>query len=440
LRRIVSEVVCEHNAKRRQLPITPTSLGSQVRKALTAGNFVAKFTPIAGAARALSPDHAILNHSGPEKQLVYDIYDAVLRPMFGNDLVESQEIDWLPQSFHFDSKIDYRPDLFLQHPFFVKLHNHSSVPPRTTGGSHSELLDTVFGVLEGKMSSVLTSNEHLGKIVSYLDCTNGSIGEYCRGRALKPSSNRGLLFDKAHAVLLDALDGRVTRVITCKWTDEGSYDLIRDHFLSHSRPSWHTIMVALDATLRPAIGIRPFGFLGAGGYGRVFELEMPAGQVIKVVVGEQEQLMICQKEFKYLSSVAQSFVIPVVPDSFATYVVDDFRLAYFRMEAGTPFKITDRTLENLTAAVSVLEEMHRANHIHGDARLDNLVFHGNPQRLVWIDQMVASDQTDNPTLRKLDAVTLMKSILPASKHNLIDAAVDQYLPALDTSHLLGLLQ
>jgi hypothetical protein len=45
-------------------------------------------------------------------------------------------------------------------------------------------------------------------------------------------------------------------------------------------------MVALDATLRletPAIGIRPFGFLGAGGYGRVFELEMPFGQVMKGV-------------------------------------------------------------------------------------------------------------------------------------------------------------
>jgi tRNA A-37 threonylcarbamoyl transferase component Bud32 len=129
-----------------------------------------------------------------------------------------------------------------------------------------------------------------------------------------------------------------------------------------------------------------------------------------------------------------------VPDSFATYEVDDFRLAYYRMEAGTPFKITDRTLENLAAAVGVLEEMHRANHIHGDARVDNLVFHGNPRRLVWMDQMVASDQTDNPTLRKLDAVALMKSILPASKHNLIEAAVDQYLSALDTSQLLELLQ
>jgi hypothetical protein len=216
LRRIVSEVVCEHSAKRRQLPITPACLGSQVRKALTAGNFIATFTPIAGAARALSLNHAILNHLGPEKQLVYDIYDAVLRPMVGNDLVESQEIDWLPQSFHSNPKTNYRLDLFLQHPFFVKLHHHSLVPPRTTGGSHRGLLDTVLGVLEGKMSPVLTSDEHLGKIVGYLDCINGSIEDYCRGRALRPSSNRGLLFDKTHAVLLDALNGLVTRMITCQ--------------------------------------------------------------------------------------------------------------------------------------------------------------------------------------------------------------------------------
>jgi hypothetical protein len=291
----------QHNgAKRQRRPVTPFSLGSSTRTNLQDGNLITTFTPIVGANRALPIGHPIHIHAGPENQLVYAIHDAVLKPMFGDFLVESQDIEWLPLFSHFDANTDYKPDLLLQHQFFVKKHV-SSTPPRTTGGSHRELFDTVFGVLKCEMSNVTTSNEHLGKIVGYLDCLDGSISEYCLGRALKSPTSRGLLFDRTHAVLLDAIKGSVTRMTTCQWTDEGSFDLIRNHFLTTSRPAWHSTMETLDATLRnqtPAIGIRPFGFLGAGGFGRVFRLEMPADEANKVVVGDTEQLMLCNKEFK----------------------------------------------------------------------------------------------------------------------------------------------
>jgi hypothetical protein len=286
------------------------------------------------------------------------------------------------------------------------------------GGTPWKLRDLVQGIIEAK---------HHGLPAT----AKGELASYLRGLCEEDDHNtyRGLLHDDQSFFVSTCRKGVLTDFVGGKWSDPGSAKFLRDFF--SPRNSWRILLDEalrlLNVRLCPVEG--KCAFLGAGSYGRVFRVIVPSGPILalKIVLygqnnsasAEQVRIMV-NNEHNLLRKLQITGAVVTLHNSteHLCTVVDngvDLGAAYLMSDIGTEVDpkscvLAGSLTETGRTAFLALRRLHMNGHMHGDARLANLVrIEGS---LKWIDVMKGHQGDISAANIKEDLRQLLDSVDP----------------------------
>lgn len=281
-----------------------------------------------------------------------------------------------------------------------------------------------------------------------------AFGEKCKYlqscRSHIPGVNQKLkliLFDIEEFWMIEGHGMSITKLTKCSWTQSGSREVLKQ-FIRTFDPWMDNIERILAHKSYQFSDETPI--LGAGAYGRAFYLN--TGQVLKVVVSKYAAEL--ETEYSIIRTLQErentrNFVIPVVPDSFGSFLDDEQKLycAWYVLESrGDPLSYTCPRLSRSTTPTSFpgtlenslvyfLYDFHLTGHVHRDARLDNVLLKDGS--LKWID--LRSPSPANFDARVNDFVTLFGSLTGADQ-SVISPRIRNILvqPSTSDEHKEGL--
>lgn len=273
-------------------------------------------------------------------------------------------------------------------------------PSRLFGEGIWDIRDSINSIWDAKKK---VSNEGYGDLCTYLEiCSNDRPKYFDQTDVIF----KGVVYDAEEFRLVTSTDSTITKTTVAKWTDAGSYDLMKN-FLSVQDP-WDSCLYQLCSDLNVTIPVvsdtvgtveKSSFFLGSGAFGRVYKVNNITNNALfalKIVItnvesnlekvyGEYELLMKAQKK---------PHVIPIVNDSFrqgsmkfkdknvyyAGYLMNAIGTSIIESKTTKTTKVTNTTIYKLLTS---LHALHKNGISHGDARIYNAVL--IDEVVYWVD-------------------------------------------------------
>jgi predicted Ser/Thr protein kinase len=276
-------------------------------------------------------------------------------------------------------------------------------------------------VLEGKKK---ISNQAFGEVLQFLKKVNGAI-----------------LFDSSQIWMIycdPCMERNVVESIkSCKWTDSGSKEHLRN-FIGQVLSTWANLII--DACTKLELEIEQSGYLGRGAMGRVIKCITRNGEevALKVVKGEHHCYRLFQEFETYKKLESLECVAKVVSNS-PVSLLNGLGSAMCISPVGRPAH-GRRPISKVDARriFQCLEELHSAKVTHGDARIENLILVEDSFK--WIDFM---DTFFEEFLVKNDWLSIIRSFLKLGSDGHvplnIERSVDAYLVNKNIDQLLDVV-
>ena len=250
------------------------------------------------------------------------------------------------------------------------------------------LPDSASAVYEGKLSLM---PHHEDQIFKQLNAT---------------TATHGLLYDKKGFALQQVAgqqgqEKALQKIWYGRWHSKGVQKLFPDQF--RDEPFEEQLLGKCLASSKTQM----LGFLGKGGNGRVFAVkrgrQKMALKILKSKSGAELEVGALQK--------AYAAKLPVVePLGDAVHVVGNG--AYFLMRPVGQQVTKDFAQQNVRRILNTLHNLHEASHLHGDARIQNMIISPKNQ-LLWVDFFQTRGSFENSKIE--DIKTLCKSVgVPAN--------------------------
>ena len=338
------------------------------------------------------------------------------------ELVNSEEYNWMAQGDEVRS-IDLAPDQFIAPHYLVNYRLPYAGAPKVEGANYGEFALQLGYRSVGAFvfSKKVNDGSALADLARSLE--NGSQED-----TYGPVICRGVVYDAESVVLMKSISGCVFCIHMCNWTDEGSYDFIREFFdPADLEVNWHTALQAYCTTNNLVVprynsaslntlGVPNFcAVLGAGASGRVFRVNGMNGEAtnkcVKIVLDSDrcEELSL---EFQLVSNIpntCDNLIVRVCDNSLVMQSVQGLQVGGFTLNmVGKPFnrlfEVNDNDIRGMLTALS---NLHGYGVVHGDARFRNCVkLIENGQNIYrWIDFR------DSPEYNvEADMVSFFKSI------------------------------
>jgi hypothetical protein len=132
-------------------------------------------------------------------------------------VVNSEKCGWIDTGG--GKKNLQQPDLLICHEALYTTHPKIKDGTRRFGGLSNWILrDCIAGIMEAKLSFAGNLTSAVGQIVNY----SAYLARNCKEREVV----KGVLFDKHKFYSAYMLNGSLTRLIECKWTDAGSENFL----------------------------------------------------------------------------------------------------------------------------------------------------------------------------------------------------------------------
>jgi hypothetical protein len=429
---------------------TPVARGALILKELTAAGRVLDFTDCAriddGGDAMITEAQLPLLQNLNEAELCITLYP-LLAPLFemhGSCLVNSERVGWIPQ-VPGAPQFNRKPDFFAA-PLYLyygekayaadrlvdaKLRALRQITPMKYGGmpwNVRDLLDMTIEVKE-KYGTV-----GLGELEIYLGFIAKDLPDRC-------FEARGMFIWDKGFILTKSFGGKVHHITKALWHTPGSKDLISAFVLGRP-PNPHKLAIELlcrDNNLTP----EPCGYLGRGTRGVVIKCRSHGELVaLKVVVG-QDNVDEIEKELELLANFSKKADI-ITPCSCLLRAVDvnptgvgsagHIKIpcaGYLMKSVGVP--APHSSLSEKIAIVVSLNGLHKANIVHGDARLTNVVL--VDEKLLWVDLMAGSHCIATSDY-KADMRSLLRSLYGELSDTTI-ALLEQYPGKLNDPNVVN---
>jgi hypothetical protein len=375
------------------------NIGNKERKRLADDGRFVSFVEKAGEESVLTADQVQeLSQTTNEHQVVAYItpfLEEIVKDTTCCCVFNSEEYKWIQTSSE-TSAYNEKPDLIVIHPAFA-----NSKPPFKC--ERDEALKLMrrntdkFGVLaQWKLHDFIgltceakqkIDNGGFGEVINY--GAHICFGEH------GAVATRLMLFDKQTFWLVESVRGAVAKVVTSRWSDHGSKQLLRDFVRQPALPK-----LLNDACEHFNLVVTSDSFLGAGAFGFVFRAQRVDGAsvALKVALGIHAQRLETEKaKILRAKKVCPDEVVGLEEDGFHTF------------EGGAALLLTTvgEHFSNLSpqSIVDSLQRLHDSRIIHGDARLENVVcVDGKP---CWIDFADSDLLLDTPLLMQCEMNTLI---------------------------------
>ena len=303
-------------------------------------------------------------------------------------IVNSETLPWLSVGNEGSRKNDLKPDFFVCNPCLYDAREGrddlKKVQERSLNGEIRLLYGTKVGrpqlflddivVVEGKPGNL--DHDAVGQVQTYAaymnDLYKRSTGLYLEGRLALFNRKKFILFTSSNGVLDSAKE--------CEWTTPGSVQYMTEFFAHQSdlNKALKECCSKLEVSLCTPLPNEPC-FLGAGGNGFVFRVKSSDNSVkaMKLVLGK-DKLTPLAKEVNDVKEAKKRLPSHVITVGKA-FIGEEFG-AYLMEEVGEPLHHSKTDQINL---FSSLYDLHINNIVHGDARMQNVIFVSD--RIVWID-------------------------------------------------------
>jgi hypothetical protein len=344
-------------------------------------------------------------------------------------LVNSEELRWIHTSSG-DPTNFQKCDLILMNDGLQIEHVETGTPE-----ARNERLKSTFSYKFGTVPWVIRDMIRVVIEFKVKICPQGfgELASYLTHLSIDDKFNKyyGILCDKSSFTLQTCKGGELSDACTIPWTAAGSGPMLTK-FCSH-RNYW---MVLLDEIcISMNVSLVTSAFLGAGGYGRVFKVEDIATKSIyalKIVLFIQNDKseptvvrQLVELEYDMLENINSSHVVNVKADSLKiikwkeneTQKEIELGAGYLMSNIGEPVLPGDCTKRNklTTAGRLVLQSLCNLHvHdrvVHGDARINNVVWDSIANVYKWIDFMRSSSKTFELRMHQ-DLSLLLDTMLP----------------------------
>ena len=407
-------------------------LGSHVKTWLTANKKYINYIPSDGAGFfSEEQQHAAMasmSGNNHEKHLV-----GFVTPFFQNmaaeidanlAFVNSEYYSWM-KSLSGESCHDTKPDGFLIDKSLVKYRGlykgavaekclFGQLADWSTRGSLRLIIDAKKKMSPTGYGDVLTYLKRLG---------DGTDMWY-----------KGIVYDPTEFRLITSQGDQITSTTEGKWTDGGSYNLIKCFIQELNADHWSMCLHALCGHLNVEIVVPSADdvidsnafwgtpYLGAGAHGRVFKVKRMEGgnagnyvalKVVLVIESDELAVERCisdvEKEFTLLAeakSICSDNIVPVMSFHRGKVGCGSISYAGYLMTiVGTPI---ERNKDNYIRILKSLGTLHANSITHGDARIQNVVEY--MEKIYWIDFRESKLGVGAMINAQYDIVTFLQSI------------------------------
>ncbi|KAG7363791.1 protein kinase domain containing protein [Nitzschia inconspicua] len=324
---------------------------------------------------SMRTDHQIVAYMMPHLQ------DVVSEGGQNYVVYNSEEYKWIQTRLARSEMYNEKPDLFISHPALVNKRvpfRHDDPELETMRQASPDQYQ--YGVLASwKLRSSLIMTCDATHCIS--DAAFGEIMNYGRHLCFgedAPHRTSILLFDKRDFWIVEFVKGAVARVDCSSWTMGGSRAFLKE-FLSEDS----LVMVINEACERFQLSVTSDSFLGSGTFGYVFRAQYRSSGrevALKVTCEIWEGTNIPRLQMEYTRMqrayrVCPGEVMGVEEDGFAVF---ERGAAMVLSEVGEHFsRLSPQSI------MDSLKVLHQNRILHGDARLENVVWvRGMPR---WID-------------------------------------------------------
>lgn len=326
------------------------------------------------AAKEIKAEDALVAYMTPFFQRVCSEVDE------GMSFVNSETIAWLPTSSQ-NKRRYLKPDFTIIHRAMVSLQER---PGECLFGSPE--LDAIEAMRVVGEAKIILGEEGFGELCRYTVITAQRFGSTVRGIGFGPSTF--ILVESNSSAPFKATEGSLCT--------PGSFELIKK-FIDRDDP-----LTKSFALLCNALGVREHhvssgrkarSFLGKGRSGRAFVVTRPDNSDISVlkVVFSTEGFEKTNQEFRRLENAGKESPDHVVRVRVGSFCDGEFLIGsikyfycgYLMDEVGRPTQSGDLNDVSRERICRSLNDLHRDNVHHGDARVPNVVDCNG--RFKWID-------------------------------------------------------
>lgn len=388
---------------------TPASLGSQEKERLVSEQSFVQFQGEPGQASVLGEDEQRQLDACTEEDQVVAFLTPHFEKTFGEGIcvVNSEQFAWLKTSGG-DTRYKQEPDLFFCHRAIYTPRD----PASDLEGKRSD--SDKFGVLsDWRLRDCLCATGE-----AKLKINSAAFGEVinygthiCFGKDSSPPDQvKLILVDKSEFWLVESTRGFVTKVTTCGWVVDGSRNLLSG--FPFTSPTWMQLLDAACNSLNLFVGEN--AFLGAGAFGRVFQVRRktqdgidPTPLALKLVLpgDEQENIHDLDCERKWLIEAGELLPQSVMGVEKEYFSARDVGAALLLSHVGK--KVDPSSYKEV---IMSLANLHQKLILHGDARLANVVSYEG--RMLWIDFRRGFMRLDSIVGFQRDMISLVKSLRP----------------------------
>ena len=245
------------------------------------------------------------------------------------------------------------------------------------------LLDSVSAVYEGKLK---LQPHHEDQIFKQLNAT---------------AATHGLLYDKDGFALLEVagLQGQeklLKHIWYGKWNSKGVKQLFQNQF--RNEPFQEELLGRCLANSQTQM----LCFLGKGGNGRVFAVKQGRRKMALKILQSKSA---ADLEVGALNNAHEAHLPVVKPVGDAVQVAENG--SYFLMQPVGRQVTKEFAQHNVKRILNTLSKLHAASHVHGDARIQNMII-GPTGMLLWVDFLQTSGSFE--VSKKNDIKTLCRSM------------------------------
>ena len=257
------------------------------------------------------------------------------------------------------------------------------------------LLDSVSAVYEGKLNLMPRDEDQIFKQLNATTATHG------------------LLYDKNGFTLLQVAgqqgqEKALQKIWYGRWNSKGVKQLFQDQF--RDEPFEEELLGKCLASSKTHM----LGFLGKGGNGMFFAVKRGVQKMaLKILKSKSD----AELEVGALQKAYEAKLPVVQPVGAAVQVVENG--SYFLMKPAGQQVTKEFARQNVPRILNTLHKLHEAGHVHGDARVQNMII-GPRNQLLWVDFLQTRGSYDESKIQ--DIKMLCRSLgVPA---NTLDECTD----------------
>ena len=304
------------------------------------------------------------------------------------ELFNSEFYSWLPQSFLPHVKAgaaELRPDFFIAPHFFARYRSPHANAATTVDGvniQYGELENIgVFPyivILDAKKGTDSMADSVIGDFFNYFEHSTQHFD----------CTSRGMLFNQKEFILVEFNTGSLTKFLRADWKIAGTRRLIQE-FLIPKVALLPNIITEACASYgaSPAIfssASEGTAFLGQGAAGTVIRIVKESDKTeyaMKVILDYTRDVGFIKTQELLTRDPLAKYILRVLPDSFKSFRHSDF--SSFLMPVAEPLPNPGKNRTIIEMALQSLGSIHALGFVHGDARIQNCVYHEKQAK--WID-------------------------------------------------------